>query len=88
MPGLRPQPLPAATRQLFNHLGTLAQAVDQMETKKLFAGGEGGRTFFLNAQPVGCGAYTYTKKPVPSSWCSCPPSSKIARNLPGRVTIT
>nr|XP_025704912.1 putative ferritin heavy polypeptide-like 19 [Callorhinus ursinus] len=36
VPELVPQPLPAATRQLFNHPGALSQAVDQMETIKFF----------------------------------------------------
>ena len=31
------KPLSAATRQLFNHPGALSQALDQMETIKLFA---------------------------------------------------
>lgn len=40
------------------------------------------------AQPRGGGAFVYTGKPGPSSRCSCPPSSKTALSLPGRVTVT
>ena len=35
------KPLSAATRQLFNHPGALSQALDQMETIKLFAAASG-----------------------------------------------
>lgn len=43
--GLRPEPLPAARGQRFNHSQALFQAVDNMETIKLFVREKAKETF-------------------------------------------